>query len=266
MQKLAYQVKCAFSFSDDLLATFKDKLGLIKVKLRDNQYIDLSFQDDDVQSRINLNSPKRPHLKYIQTMLCAPLLLPDFKSTLVIGFGGGTIAKYYTDFYKDSQKVIVDIRPKLFDVAQEFFGYSPDYNTAFSPGDAAVFLKKASSRKDLYDIINVDIFIEGPVDIQLHEYFWSDLSSILSPKGVSVTNVWRGGDFDEKYETILKHHKKMFKTVFEIVNSDTSQVAMFGSQLPLEVLFHSNLDIKVAEMSGLTAVNFKTHINNLRIL
>jgi spermidine synthase len=263
--KVAYQVKEAFAFSDETLASYKDKIGDIHVKLRDDKYIDLAFSSDDVQSRLNLDMPQRPQLAYVQTMLVAPLLLPDEKlnTILIIGFGGGTLAKYYTDFYRNKRKVLVDIRPKLFDIAQEFFNYSPDYNTTFVPSDAAKFLKRAGSRKDKYDIVNTDIFIEGPVDLQNHQYYWEDVSNVLSPHGISVSNIWRG-TFEDKYQNILKFHKHTFKTVFEILNSKTDQVALYGSQMPMEMLMRSDLEIKAIEMSGLSAVNFRTHINNIR--
>tara|TARA_B100000214_G_scaffold323291_1_gene259656 strand:- start:17228 stop:18025 length:798 start_codon:yes stop_codon:yes gene_type:complete len=265
MKKVAYQVKEAFSFSDATLAEFKDNIGPLYVKLRDSKYIDLSFKDSDVQSRLNIDMPHRPHLKYIQSMLVAPILLPDFETTLILGFGGGSLAKYYTEFYKNTTKVIVDLRPKLFDIAQEFFQYSPDYNTTLVPGDASVFLNRARSRGDKYDIVNTDIFIEGPVDLQLHRYFWEDINSVMSSRSVCVTNVWRG-DYVDKYEKIVRHHKDIFPTVFQISNSETDQVALFGSHLPLEMLLHRDVEIKAIEMSGLTAVNFRTHLRNLRSL
>lgn len=263
LQNYSYQVKVAFSLSEEILAVESDRLGTLKITIRDNKYIDLSFQDSDVQSRVSIDTPNRPQLKYIQSMLVAPILVPSFQNVLILGFGGGTLAKYYSDFYKNQQKFIVDLRPKLFELAQEYFFYSPDPNTAFIPGDASKALKKFRTRNQVFDIINTDIFIEGPVDLQLHEYFWEDISSCLSPKGVSVTNVWRG-EYEDKYQKILGHHLKKFRTVFEVVNSDTEQVAMFGSQVPFELLMHTSLDIKSAEMSGLSGVNFKTHINNIR--
>jgi spermidine synthase len=265
--KYAYQVKEAFSSSEEVLATFKDREGPIKVTLRDGRNVDLSFQDTDVQSRLNLKMPKRPELKYIQTMLLGPLLIPNDKlnTILVIGFGGGTLAKYYTDFYRSKTKVLVDMRPILFDVAAEHFMYSPDENTIQVPADASVFLKKARIKKDKYDLINIDIFIEGPADLQLHSYFWDDVAAVLASHGLVCTNVWKG-EHEDKYQKILELHKRNFKTVFEVVNSDTHQVAMYGSQLPMEMLLHNTLYIKSAEMSGLTAVNFNTHLGNIRRL
>ena len=265
--KHAYQVKVAFAQSEETIAAVDDRMGTIKVKLRDNKYLDLSFQENDVQSRLNTLMPTRPELKYVQTMLVAPLLIPDdkFNSILIIGLGGGTIPKYYTDFYRSKRKVIVDIRPVLFDVAAEYFSYIPDVNTVQVPGDASIFLRKARVKEDRYDIINTDIFIEGPSDVQMNHYFWDNIAALLTPHGISVSNVWKG-DYMDKYEKILEFHKRCFKTVFEIVNSETSQVALYGSNLPFHLLMHNTLYIKSAEMSGLTAVNFNMHINNIRRL
>lgn len=271
--KLAYQAKHAFLNDYVVLGESKDRFGTIRVKLKKDfsgtdKYIDLSFDEDDVQSRLNISMPNRPELKYIQSMLVAPLFFPKYEglqSVLVIGHGGGTIAKYYSDFYKEKIKVIVDIRPKLFDISKQFFNYVPDENTSLVPSDASIFVKKARVAKDKYDIINVDIFFDGPSDIQLTHYFWDDISSILKHGGVSVTNVWRG-EHMEKYNKILDNHKSVFKTVFEIANSDTMQVAMFGSNTPFEMLMHPDLYTKSIEMSGLTAVDFRTHVSNIRRL
>lgn len=271
--KLAYQAKHAFLDDSIVLDESKDRFGPIKVKLKKDfsgkdKYVDLAFREDDVQSRLNISMPNRPELKYIQSMLVAPLFFSkyeDLQNILIIGHGGGTIAKYYSDFYKEKTKVVVDIRPKLFDLSRQFFSYVPDENTSFVPSDASVFLSKARTSKDKYDIINVDIFFDGPSDIQLQHYFWDNISSILKHGGVSVTNVWRG-EHIEKYDKILKNHMSVFKTVFEISNSETMQVAMFGSNAPFEMLMHPDLYTKSIEMSGLTAVDFRTHVSNIRRL
>lgn len=266
--KLAYQTKHAFLDEAKQLGKYKDRMGEIQVLLKQDKYVDLAFDHTDVQSRINLNMPKRPELKYIQSMVVAPLFfddLEDLNNILIIGHGGGTIPKYYSDFYKNKNKVVVDIRPILFDISQEYFGYTPDANTSFVSSDASVFLNKARVAKEKYDIINVDIFFDGPSDVQLTHYFWDNISSLLSTNGVSVTNVWKGEHID-KYNKILAHHKSVFKTVFEIVNSETFQVALFGSNIPYEMLMHPALPIKAIEMSGLTAVDFRVHLNNIRRL
>ena len=265
--KYAYQTKEAF-FTEEPLASYRDREGDIKVSLRDEKYVDLSFKDSDVQSRLDITNPNRPALKYIQSMLLGPLFFhkeSDLSTILIIGFGGGSLAKYYTDFYGNKSKIIVDFRPILFDVAQEHFQYKPDSNTLLVPGDAALFVKKARVKKSKFDLINIDIFMEGPSDLQMQSYFWSDVGSILSPKGVCVTNVWRG-DYEDKYQKILQHHKDNFGTVFEVVNSETNQVAMYGSNLPFEFLAHNNLDIKAVEMAGLSAVDFPLHLRNIRRL
>lgn len=264
--KVAYQTKNAFLDDSQTLDEVKDRFGSIKVKLKNNRYIDLAFQEEDVQSRLNIRTPKRPELKYIQTMLVAPLLFKeqeDLQNILVIGHGGGSIAKYYSDFYPSKRKTVVDIRPLLFDISKEYFDYTPDANTSFVSSDASVFLSKARSSGEKYDIINIDIFFDGPSDVQLNHYFWDNVSSALSSNGVSVTNVWKG-EHIEKYDKILAHHMSVFNTVFEITNSDTFQVALFGSNIPYEMLMHPNLPIKAVEMFGLTSVDFRTHIGNIR--
>ena len=266
--KVAYQAKHAFLDDSQTIAEDKDRFGTIKVKLKQNKYIDLAFEEEDVQSRLNVDMPKRPQLKYIQTMLVAPLFFKDqedLQNILVVGHGGGTIAKYYSDFYPNKNKTIVDIRPLLFDISKEYFGYTPDANTSFVSSDASVFLNKARIAKEKYDIVNVDIFFDGPSNVQLTHYFWDNISNVLSSGGVSVTNVWKG-EHIEKYDKILANHMSVFNTVFEISNSDTFQVAMFGSNIPYEMLMHPNLPIKSIEMSGLTAVDFRPHLNNIRRL
>ena len=148
----------------------------------------------------------------------------------------------------------------------QYFQYSPDENTQLIASEASRFLKRSRTRGLKYDIINVDIYIEGPSDIQDHEYFWSDVSGCLTDKGVSVANIWRHGEFEEKYNRIVGYHKKLFNTVFEIVNSKTNQVALFGSQMPIEFLLHPKIDIEAIEMSGLSGVDFRKHLNNLKVL
>ena len=220
--------------------------------------MDLSFEREigSIQSRLNLHTPDIPELSYIKTMCLPAVLVDEPKRVLFLGMGGGSLPKFWIDNFPNSDKTIVDIRPKLFGIAQEFFQFVPDLRTKMINEDASQFTLKASNLGQKYDVIYTDIFIEGPADIQNNEYFWKQISECLAPGGVSCANIWVSGEHEEKALNIIEFHRRNFNTVFKILNSETSQIALCGTNQSSEELMSVKKGIRAIELTAPTNINF----------
>ena len=105
--------------------------------------------------------------------------------------------------------------------------------------------------------------MDGPSDTQMDSYFWSNISKILRKRGFCVSNVWKG-EHEDKYSKIIEIHKKYFSSVFEVYNSETSQVALYGGNTGLELILPSSLSTKALELQGITKINYPLHLKNIR--
>jgi len=121
---------------------------------------------------------------------------PELKSMLQIGGGGGTVPReyYYHYGFRNSKPVedffvqIVEIDPKVVEVAQQWFHLTPNDRLKVTVEDGRMFLKLTQQK---YDVILVDAFTGGgqiPFHLTTKEFF-TEVKAHLSPNGVLAMNV-----------------------------------------------------------------------------
>ena len=235
-----------------LLHEKKDPFGTIRVVFTDKKYIDLLFKEDSeaVQSRINITSPDIPVVEYIRAMGLGLSLSPRPKRILFLGHGGGTLAKFYTKYCPDAHIDIVDVRPALYDISKKYFLYQPSVHTRFHTTDAKVFVERAAASGEKYDLILLDIFIDGPSNIIKDPALWENIPQILDPLGFCLSNVWRFNKHEQCYLHILDITTPLFKT--------TAQTNLVANQC---ILIHSHLDSNILNT---THVLHRVEYNELR--
>jgi len=115
---------------------------------------------------------------------------------LQIGGGGGTVPReyYYHYGFRNSKPVedffvqIVEIDPKVVEVAQQWFHLTPNDRLKVTVEDGRMFLKLTQQK---YDVILVDAFTGGgqiPFHLTTKEFF-TEVKAHLSPNGVLAMNV-----------------------------------------------------------------------------
>lgn len=214
----------------------KDQFGTLMVNTADN-LVDLLFKEDPnaVQSRINLSSPKIPELEYIRAMCLGASLSPAPRDILILGLGGGSLAKFYCENFPSAHIDIVDVRPSLWSVAKKFFQFLPSVNTRFHVEDAVNFVNRAADNKRSYDLILVDLYIDGPSNVMSSPALWMPISQILSPLGFCLSNVWRFNSYEILYEMLIQSFSRMFNTVAR-TDLQSNQCILTVSQLDPTVL------------------------------
>lgn len=156
---------------------------------RDSESVIMSFDDDSIQSRMRLDDPTALDLDYSRVMMAFLLLQPQPASILMIGLGGGSLAKYCHRHLPQARITVVEINPEVI-AARETFQVPPD-SEHFSVvcGDGAAFL--ASTPRDSYDVILVDGF--GPEGEQPEALcslaFYKACRAALRQSGVLMVNL-----------------------------------------------------------------------------
>lgn len=156
---------------------------------RDSESVIMSFDDDSIQSRMRLDDPTALDLDYSRVMMAFLLLQPQPASILMIGLGGGSLAKYCHRHLPQARITVVEINPEVI-AARETFQVPPD-SEHFSVvcGDGAAFL--ASTPRGSYDVILVDGF--GPEGEQPEALcslaFYKACRAALRQSGVLMVNL-----------------------------------------------------------------------------
>ena len=102
---------------------------------------------------------------------------------LLIGLGGGTIARQIAAFYKDASLDAVEIDEHIAELANKYFDMG---NAKVIVADGAEFVKKAASH---YDLIILDAFKGSKVpEPFMSKEFFEDAYAMLSKEGMLAIN------------------------------------------------------------------------------
>lgn len=138
------------------------------------------------------------------------------KKCLILGFGAGTAAKLTHDLWPKSKIVGIEIDPVMIKLGKKYFGLTRN-DAEIIIGDAHKEIQKLNLKKQRFDLILIDIFIEDRIPETFDsEEFFKTLLNCLSPNGVVIFNRL----LSEKYSKDLKQTNrkltKIFKNVFPI--------------------------------------------------
>lgn len=134
----------------------------------------------------------------------------EIRSCLILGLGGGTVAKLIRKYYPDTKITGVDIDPIFIEYGKKYFGLD-ELSIQTVVDDAYAFIKKT---KDKYDLIIIDVYQGRDVPEGFDTpAFVRKVSSLLDESGVVVFNRLYYGDKRPIAMRFLKTLEKEFKTV-----------------------------------------------------
>ncbi|HET9113998.1 MAG TPA: methyltransferase domain-containing protein [Burkholderiales bacterium] len=153
----------------------------------------LHLSNNTVQSAMRLSDPYRLELTYTQAMAGCLLFNETPRNALLIGLGGGSLAKFLYRHFSEMHIAAVEINPKVIDAAYEFF---------FLPRDEPrLQIICADGRQyplgnNKWDCIFLDGFdanfqVAGLASAD----FYQRCAAALSPAGILTVNLW-GSDPD----------------------------------------------------------------------
>lgn len=119
----------------------------------------LSFGDNCIQSIIDLEDPGSLHSPVYRAMLAVLFFTPTPERVLLLGTGGGVLARYFHHRQTAIQGDAVEISGVIADIASQFFefpGQEQGWRTVIS--DAQEYICQS---KQYYDLIFLDIAEKG---------------------------------------------------------------------------------------------------------
>lgn len=178
-----------------LIHKVEDEHGAIEV-VDDGQYRSLHFGTEPKQSSMQLADPVALTLSYTRAMTSALLFHDDPQRFLLLGLGGGSLARYLLHHYPHAHIDAVEFRPLVRDIAYSHFCLPEDPRLVVHIDDAGHFLRQADEDHfGEYDAIFIDAFVgTGIARSVCGISVYDACRSRLSQQGMLSMNLW-SGDF-----------------------------------------------------------------------
>jgi len=174
-----------------------DQRGLLR-RLHNGQYEKPFVVDDGrsralyfsfafVQSAMQVRHPNALELPYTRKMMSFLLFQPRPKNILMLGLGGGSLAKFCHRHLPDSQITVVEINPHVVAFRDEFTIPPDSDRFQVVINDAAEYVATAC---DNFEVIVIDAFDkDGFPGSTCNREFFGNLRRILDDNGLLVFNL-----------------------------------------------------------------------------
>jgi spermidine synthase len=169
----------------------------------------LHLGSETVQSSMKLSDPAELVLSYTRAMMAFLLFAPEPRRILMIGLGGGSLAKFVYHRMPAVELVAVECEPAVIFAARQYF-HVPENDERFraelGEGSAWVAQNPRSC-----DVMLVDGY-DGHEQVQAlaTESFYADAREALTDEGVLVTNLWTS---DNRFDSYLQRMERIFSAV-----------------------------------------------------
>jgi spermidine synthase len=174
-------------YGGDVIFQTRDDWGPIQV-VQDAFERALHFSSEPKQSAMDLADPVRLVLSYTRAMLAPLLLAPTPRRVLLVGLGGGSLAKFLLHHYPDLQVDVVELREQVVAVARDWFGLPVLPRLNITVDDAGSFVRAATGS---YDLILIDAFDRRGIAYSVCGVgFFGALRERLAPGGLLAINLW----------------------------------------------------------------------------
>lgn len=152
----------------------------------------LHFGFGGVQSCMDLLAPDRLTLPYTRRMMAFLLFNRAPGRILLLGLGGGSLAKFCYRRLPDAAVTAVEINPDVIALRDEFRIPPDDARFRVVHADAAEYVARGTIRKD---VILMDAYDRSGMAAGLDSIeFYQSARRCLSPCGILVVNLWGESD------------------------------------------------------------------------
>ena len=184
----------------------------------------LHFTNDATQSAMLLSDPDALIAQYTRKMMAFLLFIPAPRHIVMIGLGGGSLAKFCYRHLPKSQITVVEINEDVISLREEFCIPKDDERFRIVHDDGARFLEKLDEQ---IDVLLIDAFDADGIALSLAtSSFYSDAARRLNENGVLVMNFW--GPCDRYVENLAQARAAFGGTLLLVPVSGDVNVLLFA--------------------------------------
>jgi spermidine synthase len=158
----------------------------------------LEFTPGDMQSEMSLSRPTALVLAYTRAMMGFALFVPRPRHIVMVGLGGGSLAKFCYRVFPHTRITVVELRADVIALRTEFCVPPDDARFRVIHADAVDYLAAAPASADVIVLDGFDLHGLPP---QLGSAsFYATCRAALVDGGVLVTNIF---NYDPQWQAML---------------------------------------------------------------
>jgi spermidine synthase len=221
----------------------------------------LHIGSDTIQSSMRLAHPIDLELAYTRSMMAFLLFGPPPRRVLMVGLGGGSLAKFVYHRLPDAVTEVLEVNPQVVAIARQLFELpAAEARLIVRVCDAAPFVAADGSG---FDAILVDGY-DG--DSQVPELatvaFYGGCRRRLARGGVLVVNLWGS---DGRFDEILGRIEGAFPSATLCLPAEKpGNVIVFAFRDPPAAIRWDELECKARELEARYGLEFGRFVRGLR--
>mgnify|MGYP003576139285 CR=1 FL=1 len=219
----------------------------------------LHFTQDATQSAMSLLDPDSLIAPYTRKMMAFLLMNPNPRHIVMLGLGGGSLAKFCYRNLPKTRITAVEIDADVIAMRDEFLIPRDDARFRVVHDDGARFLEHMDGAAD---VLLVDAFDEDGVALSLGEpRFCRAVAQRLGERGVLVMNFWGK---TERYTGILKQAASSFGRHALLVSvSGELNVLLFASRRAPPTSITADLETVAERLQQILKLDFPRYLRRL---
>lgn len=136
------------------------------------------------------------------------------QNVLILGLGGGTVAKLVSQFWPEAKMVGVEIDPVVISLGRKYFDLDKIPNLKIIDQDAVKFIFHQQSTINHYSLILVDVYLGDKVPQSFEtEEFLIRIKKLLTLGGVVIFNRLFYKEKKKETEEFIKKLEKIFSQI-----------------------------------------------------
>jgi spermidine synthase len=158
-----------------------------QVRVSENEVFRYLVLDNTFHAVMWKAAPSFLALPYSQVMMGILPIVDNPKRGLILGHGGGSLAKWLGEHWPGLELDVIEMDPSVVRAAERHFDYTPPPNHHVFVQDARTFLRTNPRR---YDVVWVDVFARHliPFHVTTQEFF-QELRAHVNPEGAVAVNL-----------------------------------------------------------------------------
>jgi len=221
----------------------------------------LHIGSDTIQSSMRLARPNDLELAYTRSMMAFLLFIPPPRRVLMVGLGGGSLAKFVYHRLPGAVTEVLEVNPQVVSIARRLFELpAADARLTVRVCDAAQFIAADGGG---FDTILVDGYDgEAQVAELATKEFYGNCRRRLERGGVLVVNLWGS---DRRFDDNVARIESAFPSATLCLPADKpGNVIVFAFRDPPAALRWDELTRKARELESPYGLEFSRFVGSLR--
>jgi spermidine synthase len=219
----------------------------------------MHFTNLATQSAMLLSDPDALIAQYTRKMMSFLLFNPEPKHIVMIGLGGGSLAKFCFRHLPRSRITVVEVNADVIAMREEFCIPKDDDRFRVVHGDGALFVAQLDQRMD---VLLIDAFDANGIAPSLAESaFYSCAARQLTDDGILVMNLW--GSCERIVSNVAPARAAFGDRLMLVPVSGESNVLLFASKLTPPKSISGELEAMARQLQMRLLLDFPRYLRRI---